>query len=122
MCNFSLNAVFNKIDSCPILDDLRKMAETREDCVLVSARTGEGLKELKECIHSRLRASMKKITCTIPYSCDMMSLLRDIRRLGVIEKEVYNEFGVEIIAYIPAATFLENKIGEMIGKPSSFGS
>ncbi len=74
--------VFNKCDLCP-----GEILPHGEDRVAVSARTGEGLDELREKMAQRLDAGRKKVTLSIPYG------------LGGILDQLYREAQVESVEY-----------------------
>ena len=74
--------VFNKCDLCP-----GEILPHGEDRVAVSARTGEGLDELREKMAQRLDAGRKKVTLSIPYG------------QGGILDQLYREAQVESVEY-----------------------
>ena len=68
--------------------------------VLVSAKTGEGLEELKRKIADALQASYAPVTFLIPFS--RYGLLGEIRPLGRVIRENHTEEGTELTLMIAA--------------------
>lgn len=66
--------------------------------VLVSAKTGEGLEELKARIASALQASHRAVTFLIPFT--RYGLLAEIRPLGRVISENHTDTGTELTLFI----------------------
>lgn len=68
---------------------------------MVSARTGEGLDQLREKIGRALGHEMEMVEATIPY--ERLRLLTTWRRYGVIEDEKFTDSGVRVRGKVPPA-------------------
>lgn len=93
--------VFNKQDRLEeelILRDFK--AETT---VKISAKTGQGLTELLEAIETLLRDQKMEIKKTYPYR--EAGKIQLIRKYGELLKEVYEEDGIYVHAYVPKELF-----------------
>ena len=66
--------------------------------ILISAKTGEGLDELKAKIAETLQASHRPVTFRIPFS--RYGILSEIRRLGRVITESHTDTGTEITLVI----------------------
>ena len=66
--------------------------------VLISAKTGEGLEELREKIAEALQASHAPVTFMIPFS--RYGILADIRPLGRVISENHTSEGTELTLYL----------------------
>ena len=71
--------------------------------VRLSARTGEGLEELKEAIAQVLRAGKVYLEKLFPY--DQAGKLQTIRKSGTLLSEEYTEDGIAVEAYVPAEVY-----------------
>lgn len=89
--------LFNKQDMVTEEEPLR---DGRADRTLrISARTGEGMEELKELLAETLRADKQYIEYVIPY--DKTGILQRIRTKGELIAEEYLAEGIRIEAYVP---------------------
>ena len=82
--------VFNKCDLFP-----SDILPRGEDMVSISARTGEGLKELLESIEKRLDAGTSRVVIHLPY--DKGGILDSLYRESKVEKVEYSET-IDVIA------------------------
>ena len=82
--------VFNKCDLFP-----SDILPRGEDMVSISARTGEGLKELLEAIEKRLDAGTSRVVIHLPY--DKGGILDSLYRESKVEKVEYSET-IDVIA------------------------
>ena len=73
--------------------------------VKISARTGEGLKELGEILENIIRARRVFLKKTYPYA--QAGRIQTIRKYGQLLKEEYGEDGIRVEAYVPAELFGE---------------
>ena len=71
--------------------------------VKVSAKTGEGLDELKEILAGILRSRRVYLEKVIPYQEG--GKLQVIRKKGQLLSEEYTEEGIAVKAYVPAELF-----------------
>ena len=74
-----------------------------ERTLTLSARTGEGLEELKEAIAQVLRAGKVYLEKLFPY--DQAGKLQIIRKYGTLLSEEYTEDGIAVEAYVPAEVY-----------------
>ena len=88
--------VFNKCDLCP-----GEILPHGEDRVAVSARTGEGLDQLRAEMARRLDAGRKKVTLSIPYG--QGGVLDQLYREAQVESVEYGET-IEVIAVCTPVT------------------
>ncbi len=94
-------AVFNKTDVVYWNEQFRDLAA--EECVSVSAKTGEGIPKLLEAIERVLRQQKMYYEGTIGYG--NAGLIAQIRRTGQMIQEDYNEDGIFIKAYVTPEIF-----------------
>ena len=66
--------------------------------VLISAKTGKGLDELKEKIAETLQATHRRVTFSVPFS--EYGILSEIRPLGRVIEESFTDEGSEITLYM----------------------
>ena len=66
--------------------------------VLISAKTGKGLDELKEKIAETLQATHRRVTFSVPFS--EYGILSEIRPLGRVTEESFTDEGSEITLYM----------------------
>jgi GTP-binding protein HflX len=93
--------VFNKLDL--LADDpARRQALAAEfpTAHFVSARTGEGLAELREALRREASAGWRRVRVTIPY--ESSALLQRVRERGALLREEYGESGITLEANVPA--------------------
>lgn len=93
--------VFNKIDQLP--QDVILRDFTSDYQVKISARTGEGLDQLKEVLESILRSQRVYLEKTFSYGD--AGRIQTIRRSGQLLSEEYTEDGIAVKAYVPAELF-----------------
>ena len=86
--------------------------------ILISAKTGEGLEELKAKIAETLQASHRPVTFCIPFS--RYGILAEIRPLGRVISENHTDTGTELLMMIAEedAERLIRKYGTEIVKES----
>lgn len=84
--------VYNKCDS------YMGILPHGEDCVCISARTGEGTAELVEMLSGMLCRGKKRVNLVIPYSAG--SYVDLLSREAVIESQEYTESGCSITAVV----------------------
>lgn len=103
--------VFNKVDS--ITDVVRqRLRQLMPSAYLVSARTGEGLDELKEAIESMLPVPDVHVDAVLPYASG--SLISEIRERGRVMSVDYLDRGVRIQADVDnrlAARVVDQAVG-----------
>ena len=78
------------VNKCDIADPM----PTFPGAVLISARTGEGLAELKQRIAEALQESYRPVTFTVPFS--RYGILASIRPLGRVISENHTDPGTEL--------------------------
>lgn len=93
--------VFNKADKLQEETALRDFSSDYQ--VKVSAKTGEGLDELKEILAGILRSRRVYLEKVIPYQEG--GKLQVIRKKGQLLSEEYTEEGIAVKAYVPAELF-----------------
>ena len=82
------------VNKCDIADPM----PTFPGAVLISARTGEGLAELKQRIAEALQESYRPVTFTVPFS--RYGILASIRPLGRVISENHTDTGTELTLMI----------------------
>ena len=100
--------VFNKIDRVREMAAAKGISESAmvprdfdaDYQVKISARTGEGLKELGEILENIIRARRVFLKKTYPYA--QAGRIQTIRKYGQLLKEEYGEDGIRVEAYVPA--------------------
>ena len=105
--------VFNKIDRVREMAAAKGISESAmvprdfdaDYQVKISARTGEGLKELGEILENIIRARRVFLKKTYPYA--QAGRIQTIRKYGQLLKEEYGEDGIRVEAYVPAELFGE---------------
>jgi GTP-binding protein HflX len=91
--------VVNKIDAVHPLRR-RRLANTFPDAPQISARTGEGLEELKARIAERFAKRFERVRLLIPYEDG--ARLAELYELGApVEERRDREDGVEVVARLP---------------------
>ena len=93
--------VFNKIDCLTeeaVLRDLRSDYQAR-----ISAKTGEGIEELKQLLEQILRSRRIYLERLYPYRD--AAKIQQIRKMGQLLKEEYREDGILVEAYVPAQQY-----------------
>lgn len=89
--------LFNKQDKLPETEIFR---DFKADYVLkVSARTGQGLEELRQTLEEIILDNQVYIERLYPY--DQAGRIAVIRQYGQVIKEEYTEQGISVSAYIP---------------------
>lgn len=90
--------VYNKTDK--LTDDIIAGSDKRSDrTVRISARTGEGLQNMLDCIIEVLYAGMRYIETVVPYSS--AGKIQSIRTYGQLLYEEYTKDGIFIKARVP---------------------
>lgn len=93
--------LFNKQDRC---DEKEQLRDFQADYVLsVSARSGEGLAELKELLETVLREGQIYVERLYPY--EEAGKIAVIRRFGEVTREEYLPEGISVQAYVPAEIY-----------------
>ncbi len=93
--------VFNKIDCLTeeaVLRDMRSDYQAR-----ISAKTGEGIEELKLLLERILRSRRIYLERLYPYRD--AAKIQQIRKTGQLLKEEYREDGILVEAYVPAQQY-----------------
>lgn len=99
--NKKVITLFNKQDLCLDKEQLR---DFQADHVLnISARTGEGLEEVKEILEQTLREDQVYIERLYPY--DQAGKISVIRKHGQVLQEEYLPEGISVKAYIPMENY-----------------
>ena len=93
--------LFNKRDRCES-DELPKDFKA-EKVIYGSAKTGEGLEELKSAIEELLRA--QKVYVEKTYSYDQAGKIQLIRKFGQLLSEEYTQAGIIVKAYVPSEIY-----------------
>lgn len=93
--------VFNKMDKTSGEEILRDF--TSDYQVKLSAKTGEGLDELKEILEKILRN--RRVYLERLFSYQEAGKIQLIRNTGQILSEEYTQKGIEVKAYVPAEQF-----------------
>jgi len=93
--------VFNKIDQ--IQEDVILRDFSSDYQVKLSARTGEGLSELKEVLESILKS--RRVYLEKVFSYQDAGKIQAIRKSGQLLSEEYTSEGIEVKAYVPAEMF-----------------
>ena len=88
--------LFNKQDD----PGAERLVDHKADyCLRISARTGEGLEDLKELLSELLSQKMIYIERLVPY--DKAGMIQLVRKQGQLLTEDYREDGIAITARIP---------------------
>ena len=95
--------VFNKTDrleesGLPIPRDFSADYQVR-----ISAKNGDGLKELEEILGNIIRS--RRVYLEKTYSYSQAGKLQTIRKYGQLLSEEYTEEGIKVTAYVPAELF-----------------
>ena len=99
--NKKVITLFNKQDLCLDKEQLR---DFQADHVLnISARTGEGLEEVKETLEQTLREGQVYIERLYPY--EQAGKISVIRKHGQVLQEEYLPEGISVKAYIPMENY-----------------
>lgn len=93
--------VFNKIDQLPEDVILRDFSSDYQ--VKLSARTGQGLEELKKVLESILKS--RRVYLEKIFSYSDAGKIQAIRKSGQLLAEEYTDQGIEVKAYVPAELF-----------------
>lgn len=91
--------VFNKQDLLTEAQPGRFRDFRAEKCILASARTGQGMEQLKDAVSEVLRAG--KIYIERLYSYEKAGVIQLIRRKGELLEEEYRAEGIFVRAYVP---------------------
>ena len=98
--------VYNKHDLVP------NVASDREDVILFSARTGEGVPELLGAIQAQLRRAHRELDLVIPYAKG--EVVSYLHKYGTVESEDYTADGTHIVALVDPVT--EERVRKMLGE------
>ena len=93
--------LFNKQDAVVEKEPLRDFKADRT--LSISARTGQGLDELKELLCELLRENKILVERTVPY--DAAGIIQQIRKSGELLEEEYRAEGIYVKAYVPAELY-----------------
>ena len=88
--------MLNVLNKCDLLEGARPICTS--DCVMVSAKTGEGIDEMLEKISKMLAPTQIRMTVLIPYSEG--GLLGEIRAFGKVFSEEFTPDGVLVDALV----------------------
>ncbi len=94
-------SVFNKSDMVFWNDSIRD--PHAQECVTISAKTGEGIDKLLETIEDVLRKQKIYFEGTISYG--NAGIIQQMRRSGQMVEEDYNEDGIFVKAYVTPELF-----------------
>lgn len=93
--------LFNKQDK---VEETEVLHDFKADKILrISARTGEGLSELKELLEEILREDKRLLEGVFPY--DQGGQLTIIRKYGELLEEDYRENGIYVKAFVPVEMY-----------------
>ena len=93
--------VFNKQD---LLEDSRIIKDFKADySVRISAKTGQGVQELKQIMADLLKE--RKILVEKIFAYQEAGKIQQIRKYGQLLEEEYREDGIYIKAYVPKEVF-----------------
>ena len=87
--------IITVLNKCDLLDDSVMPLEF-ENCVKISARTGEGIDRLLNAIENNLPVRMKRVSLLIPFAD--AGIVSEIRDKGTLISEEYTADGVEVEA------------------------
>lgn len=93
--------LFNKQDAVVEKEPLRDFKADRT--LSISARTGQGLDELKELLCELLREDKILVERIVPY--DAAGIIQQIRKSGELLEEEYRAEGIYVRAYVPAELY-----------------
>ena len=95
--------VFNKTDRLEESGLLIPRDFSADYQVRISAKNGDGLKELEEILGNIIRSRIVYLEKTYSYS--QAGKLQTIRKYGQLLSEEYTEEGIKVTAYVPAELF-----------------
>ena len=93
--------LFNKQDAVVEKEPIRDFKADRT--LSISARTGQGLDELKELLCELLREDKILVERIVPY--DAAGIIQQIRKSGELLEEEYRAEGIYVKAYVPAELY-----------------
>ena len=83
---------------------LEPLRDFRADKTLkISARTGEGLSEVKKALEELLREDKRLLELVVPY--DQAGQLQQVRRYGELLAEEYRDDGIYVKAFVPEEVY-----------------
>lgn len=88
---------FNKVDKD--VNDFYQFDNHADKVLAISARTGQGLADLKLLIAELLRENLQLLERVIPY--EEAHILQYIRKYGTLLEEEYRDNGIYVKAYLP---------------------
>ncbi len=91
--------LLNKIDLLLVPEPLERLRERYSPTLPISARTGEGLGELRERIAAEFRRRMRRFKVELPYGDEARLAL--VKSSCIITAERYGERGVELEGWCP---------------------
>ena len=91
-----LGAVYNKIDQGDQVMTRLKAKSLTPDCIFVSCKTGEGIKELLQIIEERLNNALVSSKYSIPHQ--RYDLVAKLREQGCITTEEVTDYGIDLEA------------------------
>lgn len=94
---------FNKSDLVEDMSALPKSMDHAVACVSISAKTGQGIKELLDAVEQMVPGRKQRIKACIPYS--QGKLLAALHETQVVEQEAYAEEGTIVSALVDADTY-----------------
>lgn len=98
--------VFNKTDRLPAADEQDSPVPrdfSSDYQVRISAKTGDGLKELEQILQTIIRGRRIFLEKVYPYS--QTGRIQTIRKYGQLLEEEYRDDGIAVKAYVPAELF-----------------
>ena len=96
-------AVFNKIDVLESGQLLPRDMDGADTCVEISAKTGQGIEQLKQVLEEVVPGRKQHVRACIPYSEGR--LLATLHETQAVESETYTEEGTLVSVLVDAATY-----------------
>ena len=120
-------SVWNKLDNlsecqCQDVEEAAKRINSKNKSnkvFIVSARTGEGLDELRKGLESVLaEKTLRRVELRVPFS-ESGKLIGEFRKVGVVEREEWDEENALIVALVPISM---SERADVVGYYSSWVS